>query len=123
MGATWPSQTEDAHDWHCVASLRAMLPSGSQPLVHAIPGLSERLSAWTRSYCTCSVLGFLLFLLLEELKAPLEEYVNKRYPGLVKVVRNPKREGLIRARIGGWKVATGQITGFFDAHVEFTAGW
>lgn len=60
---------------------------------------------------------------LEELKAPLEEYVNKRYPGLVKVVRNQKREGLIRARIEGWKAATGQVTGFFDAHVEFTAGW
>ncbi|XP_074246426.1 polypeptide N-acetylgalactosaminyltransferase 17 isoform X2 [Saimiri boliviensis] len=59
----------------------------------------------------------------EELKVPLEEYVHKRYPGLVKVVRNRKREGLIRARIEGWKVATGQVTGFFDAHVEFTAGW
>ncbi|XP_015302712.1 polypeptide N-acetylgalactosaminyltransferase 17 isoform X3 [Macaca nemestrina] len=59
----------------------------------------------------------------EELKVPLEEYVHKRYPGLVKVVRNQKREGLIRARIEGWKVATGQVTGFFDAHVEFTAGW
>ncbi|EGW07817.1 Putative polypeptide N-acetylgalactosaminyltransferase-like protein 3, partial [Cricetulus griseus] len=59
----------------------------------------------------------------EELKAPLEEYVHKRYPGLVKVVRNQKREGLIRARIEGWKAATGQVTGFFDAHVEFTAGW
>ncbi|KAF7466128.1 Hypothetical predicted protein [Marmota monax] len=65
----------------------------------------------------------LLLSLAEELKAPLEEYVHKRYPGLVKVVRNQKREGLIRARIEGWKVATGQVTGFFDAHVEFTAGW
>lgn len=53
----------------------------------------------------------------------MEEYVHKRYPGLVKVVRNQKREGLIRARIEGWKAASGQITGFFDAHVEFTAGW
>ncbi|XP_028938645.1 polypeptide N-acetylgalactosaminyltransferase 17 isoform X2 [Ornithorhynchus anatinus] len=59
----------------------------------------------------------------EELKGPLEEYVHKRYPGLVKVVRNQKREGLIRARIEGWKAASGQVTGFFDAHVEFTAGW
>ncbi|KAJ6657869.1 hypothetical protein lerEdw1_001789, partial [Lerista edwardsae] len=67
--------------------------------------------------------SFWCLFLLEELKAPLEEYVNKRYPGLVKVVRNQKREGLIRARIEGWKVASGQITGFFDAHVEFTAGW
>ncbi|XP_029026772.1 polypeptide N-acetylgalactosaminyltransferase 17 [Betta splendens] len=59
----------------------------------------------------------------ELLKAPLEEYVTKRYPGLVKIVRNPKREGLIRARIEGWKVATGEVTGFFDAHVEFTPSW
>ncbi|XP_028856421.1 polypeptide N-acetylgalactosaminyltransferase 17 [Denticeps clupeoides] len=59
----------------------------------------------------------------EQLKAPLEEYVNKRYPGLVKIVRNQKREGLIRARIEGWKAATGEVTGFFDAHVEFTPSW
>ncbi|XP_010795379.1 putative polypeptide N-acetylgalactosaminyltransferase-like protein 3, partial [Notothenia coriiceps] len=58
-----------------------------------------------------------------QLKAPLEEYVNKRYPGLVKIVRNQKREGLIRARLEGWKVATGEVTGFFDAHVEFTPSW
>ncbi|XP_066552048.1 polypeptide N-acetylgalactosaminyltransferase 17 [Amia ocellicauda] len=59
----------------------------------------------------------------EQLKGPLEEYVNKRYPSLVKIVRNRKREGLIRARIEGWKVATGELTGFFDAHVEFTPSW
>ncbi|XP_017345646.1 polypeptide N-acetylgalactosaminyltransferase 17 [Ictalurus punctatus] len=59
----------------------------------------------------------------EQLKGPLEEYVNKRYPGLVKIVRNQKREGLIRARIEGWKMATGEVTGFFDAHVEFTPVW
>ncbi|XP_059370655.1 polypeptide N-acetylgalactosaminyltransferase 17 [Carassius carassius] len=58
-----------------------------------------------------------------QLKGPLEEYVNKRYPGLIKIVRNKKREGLIRARIEGWKVATGEVTGFFDAHVEFTPAW
>ncbi|CAJ1064911.1 polypeptide N-acetylgalactosaminyltransferase 17 [Xyrichtys novacula] len=59
----------------------------------------------------------------EQLKGPLEEYVNKRYPGLIKIVRNQKREGLIRARIEGWKVATAEVTGFFDAHVEFTPFW
>ncbi|KAJ8280788.1 hypothetical protein GJAV_G00058980 [Gymnothorax javanicus] len=59
----------------------------------------------------------------EKLKGPLEEYVNKRFPGLVKVVRNHKREGLIRARIEGWKVATGDVMGFFDAHMEFTPWW
>ncbi|XP_077396563.1 polypeptide N-acetylgalactosaminyltransferase 17 isoform X1 [Festucalex cinctus] len=59
----------------------------------------------------------------EQLKGPLEDYVNKRYPGLVKIVRNHKREGLIRARIEGWKAATAEVTGIFDAHVEFTPFW
>lgn len=58
-----------------------------------------------------------------ELKFNLDQYVNKRYPGLVKIVRNSKREGLIRARIHGWKAATAPVVGFFDAHVEFNIGW
>ncbi|XP_019717129.1 putative polypeptide N-acetylgalactosaminyltransferase-like protein 3 isoform X1 [Hippocampus comes] len=59
----------------------------------------------------------------EQLKGPLEDYVKRRYPGLVKIVRNHKREGLIRARIEGWKAASAEVTGFFDAHVEFTPFW
>ncbi|XP_077578239.1 polypeptide N-acetylgalactosaminyltransferase 17 isoform X1 [Stigmatopora nigra] len=59
----------------------------------------------------------------EQLKEPLENYLKKRYPGLVKIVRNPRREGLIRARIEGWKAASAEVTGFFDAHVEFTPSW
>lgn len=59
----------------------------------------------------------------EKLKIPLEDYVNKRYPGLVKIVRNQRREGLIRARLEGWKVASGDMAGFFDAHVGFTLTW
>ncbi|XP_062814637.1 polypeptide N-acetylgalactosaminyltransferase 9 isoform X1 [Anolis carolinensis] len=58
-----------------------------------------------------------------ELKFNLDQYVQKRYPGLVKIVRNNKREGLIRARIQGWKAATSPVVGFFDAHVEFNIGW
>uniref|UniRef100_A0A8C3DXB7 Polypeptide N-acetylgalactosaminyltransferase n=1 Tax=Corvus moneduloides TaxID=1196302 RepID=A0A8C3DXB7_CORMO len=58
-----------------------------------------------------------------ELKFNLDQYVHKRYPGLVKIVRNNKREGLIRARIQGWKAATSPVVGFFDAHVEFNIGW
>ncbi|XP_056119899.1 polypeptide N-acetylgalactosaminyltransferase 9 [Rhinichthys klamathensis goyatoka] len=58
-----------------------------------------------------------------ELKFNLDHYVNKRYPGLVKIVRNSKREGLIRARIHGWNAATAPVVGFFDAHVEFNMAW
>ncbi|XP_030647482.1 polypeptide N-acetylgalactosaminyltransferase 9 [Chanos chanos] len=58
-----------------------------------------------------------------ELKFNLDQYVKKRYPGLVKIVRNSKREGLIRARIHGWNAATAPVVGFFDAHVEFNTAW
>uniref|UniRef100_A0A5F9CC47 Glycosyltransferase 2-like domain-containing protein n=1 Tax=Oryctolagus cuniculus TaxID=9986 RepID=A0A5F9CC47_RABIT len=58
-----------------------------------------------------------------ELKFNLDQYVHRRYPGLVKIVRNSRREGLIRARLQGWKVATAPVVGFFDAHVEFNTGW
>ncbi|XP_035385435.1 polypeptide N-acetylgalactosaminyltransferase 9 isoform X1 [Electrophorus electricus] len=58
-----------------------------------------------------------------ELKFNLDQYVNKRYPGLVKIVRNAKREGLIRARMHGWNAATAAVVGFFDAHVEFNTAW
>nr|XP_020138766.1 polypeptide N-acetylgalactosaminyltransferase 9 [Microcebus murinus] len=58
-----------------------------------------------------------------ELKFNLDQYVRKRYPGLVKIVRNSRREGLIRARLQGWKAATAPVVGFFDAHVEFNTGW
>ncbi|KAJ8005783.1 hypothetical protein DPEC_G00121470 [Dallia pectoralis] len=58
-----------------------------------------------------------------ELKFNLDQYVNKRYPGLVKIVRNSKREGLIRARLHGWNAATAPVVGFFDAHVEFNTAW
>lgn len=68
----------------------------------------------TMLFCCC---------VAEQLKGPLEDYVKRRYPGLVKIVRNHKREGLIRARIEGWKAASAEVTGFFDAHVEFTPFW
>lgn len=58
-----------------------------------------------------------------ELKSSLEQYVHRRYPGLVRIVRNSRREGLIRARLQGWKAATAPVVGFFDAHVEFSTGW
>ncbi|XP_071029169.1 polypeptide N-acetylgalactosaminyltransferase 9-like [Oncorhynchus clarkii lewisi] len=58
-----------------------------------------------------------------DLKLNLDQYVNKNYPGLVKIVRNSRREGLIRARILGWKAATAPVVGFFDAHVEFNTAW
>ena len=52
---------------------------------------------------------------------PLEEYMNTL--GKVKIVRNKKREGLIRSRIAGFEVATADTATFLDSHVECAKGW
>ncbi|XP_003781151.1 polypeptide N-acetylgalactosaminyltransferase 18 [Otolemur garnettii] len=62
----------------------------------------------------------------EELKEKLTAYVDKvngQKPGFIKVVRHSKQEGLIRARVSGWRAATAPVVALFDAHVEFNVGW
>ncbi|XP_063600555.1 polypeptide N-acetylgalactosaminyltransferase 1-like [Penaeus indicus] len=56
------------------------------------------------------------------LKEPLEEYVSK-LPVAVRVIRSPKRTGLIRARLLGAQEAKGEVLTFLDAHCEATIGW
>ncbi|KAK5972274.1 hypothetical protein GCK32_003863, partial [Trichostrongylus colubriformis] len=58
----------------------------------------------------------------EELKEHLDEYV-RRFDGLVRVVRKRVRHGLIRAKIAGARVATGDIVVFLDSHCEANVGW
>ncbi|XP_074650192.1 uncharacterized protein LOC141905265, partial [Tubulanus polymorphus] len=55
------------------------------------------------------------------LKERLDRYVE-RFPK-VRIIRLPKREGLIRARMIGVQSAKGEALTFLDSHIEVTTGW
>ena len=57
----------------------------------------------------------------DNLLAPLTAYV-KAFPK-IRLFRLKQREGLIRARVAGARLATGDILAFIDAHVECGSSW
>ncbi|KAL4622934.1 polypeptide N-acetylgalactosaminyltransferase 18-like [Arapaima gigas] len=62
----------------------------------------------------------------EELKGKLQDFVdetNSQWPGLIKMIRHARQEGLIRSRVSGWRASTAPVVALFDAHVEFNTDW
>jgi len=55
------------------------------------------------------------------LKEQLEEYVKKY--SKVKIIRQPERVGLIRARLAGLPHSTAEVVTYLDSHCECTVGW
>lgn len=53
----------------------------------------------------------------EHLGKQLDEYAAQ-FKGKLKVVRAKKREGLIRARLLGFEVASGPVVTYLDSHCE-----
>lgn len=61
------------------------------------------------------------FGVLEFLSNELDDYVAKlSIP--TRIIRSPKRIGLIKARLAGARQAKGKILVFLDAHCECTVG-
>lgn len=56
------------------------------------------------------------------LKKPVDEHA-RQLSKKVKVVRNKRRQGLIRSRLNGAAVARGEVIIFLDSHCEATPGW
>ncbi|KAI5106606.1 polypeptide N-acetylgalactosaminyltransferase 11, partial [Silurus meridionalis] len=60
---------------------------------------------------------------LDDLKQDLDAYIQTHLPDKVKLVRNNKREGLIRGRMIGASHATGEVLVFLDSHCEVNEAW
>lgn len=53
---------------------------------------------------------------------PLDNFI-KKLPIKIRIIHSKERLGLIRARMLGARMATGDTITFLDSHIEATNGW
>lgn len=59
----------------------------------------------------------------EDLKAKLDSEIEVLSADKIRIIRNDKREGLIRSRVYGARKAKGDVLLFLDSHVEANVGY
>ncbi|XP_017061794.1 polypeptide N-acetylgalactosaminyltransferase 1 [Drosophila ficusphila] len=108
----------------------ASLPSASVVIIFFNEPYSVLLRTVHSTLSTCNEKALKEIILVDdgsdnvELGAKLDYYVRTRIPaGKVTVLRLKNRLGLIRARLAGARVATGDVLIFLDAHCEGNIGW
>ena len=57
------------------------------------------------------------------MKKKLDDYCEEHFGSLVRILRAPKRLGLIAAKNYGGRHATGDVVVFLDGHCEASPGW
>ncbi|KAL3867308.1 hypothetical protein ACJMK2_044522 [Sinanodonta woodiana] len=60
---------------------------------------------------------------MQTLKKEFEQKIKELTSPIVKMIRLPYRQGLIRARLEGFNHVTGQVVSFFDSHMEVNVNW
>ena len=55
----------------------------------------------------------------------MDEYVKSipKFGGKVKIIRQEKRQGLMRSRMTGIRAAEADVLVFLDSHIEAGIGW